>query len=53
MEKLETCGKIIKKQLIPNLVGKDTLNPQFREISSYPLKWAALTSSCHPIIKAI
>ena len=34
MENLEICDKIIKEQLIPNLSGKDTLNPQFREISS-------------------
>ena len=33
MENLETCEKIIKEQLVLNLVGKDTLNPQFREIS--------------------
>ena len=38
MEKLEIYENIIKEQLIPNLVGKDTLNPQFREISSLPLK---------------
>ena len=38
MENLEVCEKIIKEQLIPNLIGKDTLNPQFREISSLTLK---------------
>ena len=38
MENLETCAKIIKEQLIPTLVGKDTFNPQFREISTLPLK---------------
>ena len=38
MENLEICGNIIKEQLLPNLVGKDLLNPQFREISSLPLK---------------
>ena len=37
MENLEICENIIKEQLLPNLVGKDTLNPQFREISSLPL----------------
>ena len=42
MENLETCEKIIKEQLIPNLIGKDTLNPQFREISSLPLKMGGL-----------
>ena len=42
MENLETCKNIIKEQLLPNLVGKDTLNPQFREISSLPLKMGGL-----------
>ena len=37
MENLEICDKIIKEQLLSNLVGKDTLNPQFREISSLSL----------------
>ena len=54
MKNLEICEKIIKEQLIPNLVSKDTLNPQFRETSSlHLLKWTALTSSRHPILKAI
>ena len=53
MENLEIYENIIKEQLLPNLVGKDTLNPQFREISSLPLKMGGLlTSSCHPIMKA-
>ena len=34
--------KNIKEQLLPNKVGKDTLNPQFREISSLPLKMGGL-----------
>ena len=38
MENLETCEKIIIQQLMPNLVGKDTLNPQFHEISFLHLK---------------
>ena len=38
MENLEICENIIKEQLLPKLVGKDSLNPQFREISSLPLK---------------
>ena len=42
MENLEVCEKIIKEQLISNLIGKDTLKPQFREISSLPLKMAGL-----------
>ena len=42
MENLEICEKFIKEQLIPNLVGKDTINPQFREISSLPLKMGSL-----------
>ena len=42
MENLEICQKIIKEQLIPNLVGKDTLKPQFREISSLPHKMGGL-----------
>ena len=42
MENLETCEKFIKEQLIPNLAGKDTINPQFREISSLPLKMGSL-----------
>ena len=29
MENLEVCEKIIKEQLMPNLIGKDTLKPQF------------------------
>ena len=41
-ENLEICEKIIKEQLIPNLDGKDTLNPQFREISSLPIKMGGL-----------
>ena len=32
----------IKEHLLPNLVGKDTLYPQFREISSLPLKMGKL-----------
>ena len=42
MENLEICENIIKKQLLPNVVGKDTLNHQFREISSLPLKMGGL-----------
>ena len=42
MENLEICEKFIKEQLIPNLIGKDTLNPQFREKSSLPLKMGGL-----------
>ena len=42
MENLEICENIIKEQLLPNLVYKDTLNPQFREISSLPLKVGGL-----------
>ena len=42
MEILEICENIIKEQLLPNLVGKDTLNPQFHEISSLPLKRGGL-----------
>ena len=42
MENLELCENIIKEQLLPNLVGKDTLNPQFREISSLPFKMGGL-----------
>ena len=38
MKNLEICENNIKEQLLPNLVGKDTLNPQFREISYLPLK---------------
>ena len=42
MKNLETCEKIIKEQLIPNQVSNDTLNPQFREISSLPLEKGGL-----------
>ena len=42
VENLEICENIIKEQLLPNLVGKDTLNPQFREIFSLPLKMGGL-----------
>ena len=41
-ENLEICENIIKEQLLPNLVGKDTLNPQFREISFLPPKMGGL-----------
>ena len=51
MKNLKTYEKILKEQLIPNLVGKDTINHQFREIFS--IKRAALASSCHPTMKAI
>ena len=37
MENLEKL-----EQLLPNLVGKDTLNPQLREISSLPLTMGGL-----------
>ena len=40
MENLESCEKIIKEQLIPNLVG--SVRTQFREISSLPLKMGGL-----------
>ena len=52
MENLEICESIIKEQLLPNLVGKDTLTPNSVRYLPYPLKWADLTSSCHPIMKA-
>ena len=42
MENLEIRENFIKEQLLPKLVGKDTLNPQFREISSLPLKMGGL-----------
>ena len=42
MKNLEICENIIKKQLLLNPVGKDTLNHQFREISSLPLKMGGL-----------
>ena len=42
MENLEICVMIIKEQLIPNLIDKDTLNTQFRDISSLPLKMGGL-----------
>ena len=38
MKNLEICEIIIKEQLLPNLVGKDTLDTQLNEISSLPLK---------------
>ena len=38
MENLEMCESFIKEQLLPNVASKDTLNPQFREIYSLPLK---------------
>ena len=41
-QRLEICENIIKEHLLPNLVGKDTLNPQFREISSLPFKMGGL-----------
>ena len=44
MENLEICENFIKEQLLPNLVGKDTLNPQFREISSLTLKMGGLNN---------
>ena len=53
MENIEINEKTIKEQLIPNIVGKDTFNPQFREISSLTLNMGAVTSSCHLIMKAI
>ena len=42
MGNLEICEKIIIEQYLPNLVGKETLNPQLREISSLPLKMGGL-----------
>ena len=42
MINLEICENIIKEQLLPNLVGKDTLNSQFREISSLTFKMGGL-----------
>ena len=42
MGNLEICEKVIKEQSIANLVGKDTLNPQFREISSLPFTLGGL-----------
>ena len=36
MKNLENCEQIIKEQLIPSLVDKDTLKPQIREKSSLP-----------------
>ena len=41
-ENLEICENIIKELILPILVGKDTSNPQFREISSLPLKMGGL-----------
>ena len=48
MENLELCEKIIKEQLISNLVGEDTIIPQFREISSSPLKRGGLNIKLTP-----
>ena len=42
MENLKMCENIINEHLLPNVVGKDTLNPQFREIVSLPLKMGGL-----------
>ena len=42
MENLEKCENNIKEQLLPNLVCKDTLTPQFREISYLSLKMGGL-----------
>ena len=42
MENLELCENYFKEQLLPNLVGKNTLKPQFRDISSLPLKMGGL-----------
>ena len=42
MENLEICEKIIIEQLIPNLIGKELLDHQFREISYLALKIGGL-----------
>ena len=48
MENLKICKNIVKDQLLPNLVGNDTLNTQFREISSLPLKTDELNIKLSP-----
>ena len=53
MDNFETYEKIIKEQLIPNPVGKDTLNPSSVRYLPFPSKWAAITSSCDPTMKTI
>ena len=38
MKNLEICKEFIREQIIPNPVGKDKFNPQFRETTSLTLK---------------
>ena len=39
---MQTCEKILQENLIPNLIFKDNISHQFRDIASLPLKMGGL-----------
>ena len=39
---MQACEKILLENLIPNLIGKDRISHQFRDIASLPLKISGL-----------
>ena len=41
-ENMQACQKILQENLIPNLIGKDKISHQFRDIASLPLKMGGL-----------
>ena len=41
-ENMQACEKIFQENLIPNLIGKDNISHQFRDIASLPLKIGGL-----------
>ena len=43
-EKVEACEKLLQENLIPNLIGKDNISHQLRDIASLPLKMDGLNN---------
>ena len=42
-DNMQACEKILRENLIPNLIGKDNISHQLRDIASLPLKMGGLT----------
>ena len=40
---MQACDKILQENLIPNLIDKDNISHQFRDIASLLLKMGGLT----------
>ena len=43
-ENRQACEKLLQENLIPNLIGKDIISHQLRDIASLPLKMGGLSN---------